>query len=166
MKLKDVIKIVFPATHAAIVNEAENRITQEHKKSQEDLHKFKINWANKSIGTKVIVLINEWTDPIFAIIEDVDTWTALTGTGMAGGEADIVYVCKNVLTGEVLIAPHGTLIPATKEIVMGILELNPHQRWNISTGRRTMLTYSVTRKDNATTDKHILISKLKEVNFI
>ena len=85
---------------------------------------------------------------------------------MVGRETDIVYVCKDVLTSEILIAPHGTLIPATKEIVMGILELNPHQRWNISTGRRTMLTYNVTRKDNATTDKHILISKLKEVNFI
>lgn len=113
-----------------------------------------------NIGKKVIYTSNEWEDPVFAIIEDLETFHNVDGA---------MYKGTNVLTNETVYFFEGTVYLADEKMVDCILKLDPFERWNIKASK-TYLGDHVWSKwyppNKQVTDSAVLKQKLKEINFI
>lgn len=130
---------------------------EKEKRHQEKLDTDKWIISN-SIGMKGIYISNEWVDPTFFIITDIDY---ITGNNLP------VYKYLNVLTNESGMALIRTVLPADEEMVQAVLKLNPFERWNMCTSKNTLSNmWSKSYPLGNITDSDTLYKRLKEVNFI
>lgn len=116
---------------------------------------------NDNIGKKVIYTSNEWEDPSFAIIEEIEA--------IPNSADGFIYRARDVMTNQTLYFFEGALYLADEKMVDCVLKLDPFERRNIKVAREYI-------KDNMwskwyqpkqdITDPMILKQRLKEVNFI
>lgn len=112
------------------------------------------------IGEKVIYCSNEWQDPVFAIIEGLQSFGNVDGP---------MYKARNVLTNEIVYFFEGTVYLADEKMVDCILKLDPFERWNIKASKTYLGDHMWSKwypPKKQVTAPAILKQKLKEVNFI
>lgn len=108
----------------------------------------------KFIDQKVIVIGNNWEDPIFGYGKFVDTITQ---------DKSPVLVLKDSITNEVLLTLGKTFL-YSDSLMNTILMLNPYQRWELATGQS--MTETAADRLSDITPPEDLVEKLKEIGYL
>ena len=130
------------------------------KDNRSEIDQLKISIMKDDIGEKVIYCSNEWVDPVFAVIEGLESFN----------NTDLpMYKARNVLNDETVYFFNRSVYLADEKMVDAILKLNPFERWNMNLAKGYLAPHMWSKwypppKD--VTDPVILKQQLKEVNFI
>jgi hypothetical protein len=147
----------FPrAIHDLVTSAAYEAVQTEQQlianvRAQQKVYEIK-SW----LGKKVIILTNEWEDPVFGIVRFYPM--------LKGGE-DLIAI-QDVLNpdGDPIFTLPSSILPADDKMIEAILKLNPFERWNMR-NRSGINLWSKNYPLGPTTDSKTLARKLQKAGF-
>jgi len=124
--LATIIQNIFTKTYEEIFNTGVRCGTENERNRQlnerKEINRFKNEYL---ISKKVIVISNEWEDPMIGIVLGFEDFN----------RNECHPIIENAITNEVVVS-FGKIVPYSSEILQSLVGMSPWARWEMLTGQK------------------------------